>query len=350
MTISSTPLNKPRLILKIAVSCLMLAFIVWTIWPLLPFGRSKRPETIVIYGFSIIEPAITKSVFPAFQKKWMAQTGQEVEMIGSFAGSGTVTNQLIMGVPAELAILSTELDADRLRESGTINGDTWKMLPHGGVINRSPFVILVRPGNPKKIHDFSDLARPGIRIVHPDPFTSGAANWAIIAEYGSAVRRPNAGLDAGRTMLLGIWRNVVAQAGSGRAVKTQFDNGFGDALITYEQDALWGRVHGSPPFEIIYPHSTILSEHTLVVIDHNISEKRKELVHAFVDFIWSEEAQRLFVENGFRSVNEKLNSANRTFGHIADPFFIRDFGGWQEAKRTIIDATWKNEVLKELRP
>jgi sulfate/thiosulfate transport system substrate-binding protein len=345
-----TLLSKPGLLLRIAASCLMLAVIVWTVWPLLPFGRNRRPETIVLYGFSIIEPAITRSVFPAFQKKWMAQTGIEVELIGSFAGSGTVTNQLIMGVPAELAILSTELDADRLREAGTIPGETWKMLPHGGVINRTPFVILVRPGNPKKIHDFADLARPGIRVVHQDPSTSGAANWAIIAEYGSAVRQPGAGPDAGKSILLGIWRNVVAQAGSGRAARTQFDNGFGDTLITYEQDALWSRAHGSPPFEIIYPRSTILSEHTLVVMEHNSSRKQKELVQAFVDFLWTEEAQRLFVMNGFRSVDESLNAANGLFGHITDPFFIGDFGGWKQAQQTIIDATWKNQVLKELRP
>lgn len=344
------PFGPFRLLLQITASCLIIAFITWTIWPLLPFQKSKRPQTIVLYGFSILEPVITKSIFPAFQKKWMAQTGQEVEMIASFAGSGTVTNQLIMGVPAELAILSTGLDADRLRESGIIPGETWKMLPHEGVINRTPFVILVRPGNPKNIYDFSDLARPGVGIIHQDPLTSGAANWAIIAEYGSAVRQPNAAPDAGKAILLGIWRNVVAQAGSGRAAKTQFDNGFGDALITYEQDALWSRSHGSPPFEIIYPRSTILSEHTLVVIDRNISHKRRELVQAFADFLWSEEAQRLFVASGFRSVEEQLNLANGSFGLIADPFFIRDFGGWQQAKKTIIDETWKNGALEELRP
>jgi sulfate/thiosulfate transport system substrate-binding protein len=342
--------GKPRLLSRIAIACLVLAVILWTLWPLLPLEGSKRPRTIVLYGFSIIEPAITQSVFPAFREKWKAKTGQEVELIGSFAGSGTVTNQLIMGVPAELAILSTELDADRLTKARTVAGETWKALPHKGVINRTPFVILVRPGNPKKIHDFADLTRPGIGIVHQDPFTSGAANWAIIAEYGSAAKSPGAGPDAGRAMLNGIWRNVVAQAGSGRAAKTQFDNGFGDALITYEQDALWSRAHGSAPFEIIYPRSTILSEHTLVVMDRNISGKQRELVQAFADFLWSEEAQRLFVNAGFRSVDENLNAGNGFFGHITDPFLIEDFGGWKQAKETIIDATWKNRVLKELHP
>jgi sulfate/thiosulfate-binding protein len=349
MAIPSASCNSSRRLHRTVYICLISAVVLWTIWPWLPTERSKRPQTIVLYGFSIIEQVIVKSVFPAFQKKWNAQTGQEVELIHSFGGSGTITNQLIMGVPAEVAILSTGLDVERLQKAGVIQEGSWKRLPHRGVINRTPFVILVRPGNPKKIQDFSDLARPGIRIIHPDPLTSGAANWAIIAEFGSATRRPGAGPDAGRSLLTGIWRNVVAQAGSGRAARTQFDNGFGDALITYEQDALWSRANGSSSFEIVYPRSTILSEHTLVVVDSRISRERMDIIEAFVDFIWSEEAQRLFIKGGFRSVHEKLNRGHREFGHIQDPFFIDDFGGWGEAKRTIIDATWKNIVLKDLK-
>lgn len=340
---------KDYLLIKIVTVFLILILAIWTIWPWLPSSSSKRPQTIVIYGFSILEPVITKGIFPAFQKKWLAKTGQDVEMVASFAGSGTVTNQLIMGVPAELALLSTELDAERLKDAGTIKTEPWKQLPHGGVVNRTPFVIMVRQGNPKNIYNFADLTRPGIKIIHPDPLTSGGANWAIIAEYGSAMRRPGATPDAGRSMLLGIWQNVFAQANSARAAKTQFDNGFGDALITYEQDAILSR-SDSTGFEIVYPRSTILSEHTLVIIDHHISGKDRALIQAFIDFLWSEEAQRIFVIYGFRSVDEKLNSTNREFGYIEDPFYIRDFGGWQQAKRHIIDEIWKNGVLKEIRP
>jgi sulfate/thiosulfate transport system substrate-binding protein len=350
MPIPPLPIAERGFLLKMVTVVLILALALWTLWPWLPSGSKSRPETIVLYGFSILEPAITKGIFPAFQKQWLARTGHEVELVASFAGSGTVTNQLIMGVPAELALLSTELDAERLVQAGTLKSETWKRLPHGGVINRTPFVILVRPGNPKGIYDFADLARPGIRIIHPDPLTSGGANWAIVAEYGAAVRKPGATPDAGKAMLRGIWRNVVAQAGSARAAKTQFDNGFGDALITYEQDGLWSRAHGSAGFEIVYPKSTILSEHTLVVMDHHIAEERRALIQAFTEFLWSEEAQRIFVSHGFRSVNEKMNSANNSFGNIKDPFLIGDFGGWRQAKRRIVDDTWKNGVLREIRP
>ncbi len=339
-----------RLPVRTAAACLGLAAVLWTIWPWLPTGRSERPRTIVLYGFTILEKAITKSVFPAFQKKWKAETGQEVELISSFAGSGTLTNQLIMGVPAEVAILSTELDAQRLQQAGVVKTESWKLLPHGGVINRTPFVIVVRKGNPKGIHGYSDLAKPGVRIIHPDPLTSGAANWAIVAEYGAAVRRPGATAADGRALLLGIWRNVVAQAGSARAAMTQFNNGFGDALITYEQDAIDMGPRGAPSHEVIYPPSTILSEHTLVVIDPHVSKEQQELVRPFADFLWSEEAQRLFVASGFRSIDAGLNAANPKFGTIRDSFLISDFGGWRRAQSAIIETIWKNGVLKEIHP
>ncbi|MCZ7573567.1 MAG: substrate-binding domain-containing protein [Ardenticatenaceae bacterium] len=322
----------------------------YAISPWLPLPRrATQPRTIIFYGFSILGEVMQQAIFPAFQAEWQARTGERVEFISAFAGSGTVTNQLIMGVPADLALLSLELDAQRLADAGVTSPQNWRNLPHHGVVNRTPFIILVRPGNPIGIHDFADLTRPGVRVVHPDPLTSGGANWAIVAEYGAGVREhPALGEQGGRDLLLGLWRNVVAQAASARAARTQFENGFGDALITYEQEALFDEARGKLQAEIIYPRSTILSEHTLVVIDRNVAPEERELVGAFVAFLWSEDAQHLFVEYGFRSVNEGLNEANPAFGRIADPFTIDDFGGWARARREIVDGVWKSQVLKEL--
>ncbi|HXF63060.1 MAG TPA: substrate-binding domain-containing protein, partial [Caldilineaceae bacterium] len=267
----------------------------YAVWPWLSY-QAAPPRTVVFYGFSILGEVMNEAIFPAFQAHWYATQHERVEFISSFAGSGTITNQLMMGVPADLALLSLELDAQRLAEAGVIAPQSWQALPHRGVVNRTPFIILVRPGNPKQIHDFADLTRPGIGVVHPDPLTSGGANWAILAEYGAAVRRRAASPQAGHDLLLGIWRNVVAQAASARAARTQFENGFGDALITYEQEALWDRQRGQLNAEIVYPHSTVLSEHTLVVVARNVEPDERELIDAFVAFLWSEEAQRLFVE------------------------------------------------------
>lgn len=321
----------------------------WAIWPWLPrAGAARSPRAIVFYGFSILSEVMNETIFPAFERHWREARGERIQVVASFAGSGTVTNQILLGVPAELALLSLESDADRLAEEGVVAADSWKRLPHGGVVNRTPFVILVRPGNPKAIRGFEDLARPGVRVVHADPLTSGGASWAILAEYGAGARGPG-GPEAGERLLSGIWKNVVAQASSARAARSQFDNGFGDALVTYEQEALADRERGRLSAEIVYPRSTVLSEHTLVVLERNVRPLDRPAVLALAQFLWSEEAQRLFVRRGFRSVEEAYND-NPAFGRIEEPFLAADFGGWRRAKRKIVDGIWKERVVGSIHP
>jgi len=323
--------------------------LLYGLWPWLPVrAHADLPRTVVFYGFSILDHSITHDVFPAFRDRWQSGTHERVEMISSFAGSGTVTNQVLMGVPVELALLALEADANRLAESGVVGARSWRAFPHEGVVNRTPIVILVRPGNPKQIHDFADLARPGIGVVHPDPLTSGAANWAIVAEYGAGARAHPEDPQAGYQMLLGIWRNVVAQAASARAARTQFDLGFGDALVTYEQEGLWDEARGKLHGEIVYPRSTIFTEHTLVLVKRNIPARDEALLDSLATFLWSEPAQRMFVHNGFRSVNESLVRADSAFGAIVDPFYIGDYGGWGRAKKEIVEHLWRDRVLKQI--
>jgi sulfate transport system substrate-binding protein len=328
---------------------LLSGLLVWAAWPWLPFARaSAPPRTIVFYGFSILADTINDGVFPAFQKTWGAEGGPPVELISSFAGSGTVTNQVILGVPAELVLLSLESDADRLAKAGVVADGSWRSLPYRGVVNRTPFIILVRPGNPKQIRDFADLARPGVEVVHPDPLTSGAAAWAIVAEYGAGARAAPDDPQAGERLLAGIWKNVVAQASSARAARTQFENGFGDALITYEQEAIWDRSRGKLNAEVIYPRRTILSEHTLVVVDKRIRAPERPAVDRLTKFLWSEEAQKIFVARGFRSVDESWNAGQTQFGRVEEPFLISDFGGWKSAKRRIVEEIWRDRVMAKI--
>ena len=334
------------LIQRIAVWSLVLALLLFALWPMLPWGRS-RTRMLVLYGFSILGEVMNEGVFPAFQAEWQRRHGERVEFISSFASSGTITNQLILGVPAQVAILSLELDALRLVDGGVLSGPTWRALPHRGVVNRTPFIIMVRPGNPRGVRGFADLANAGVGVVHPDPLTSGGAQWAILAEYGAALRGTG-DRDAARRQLLGIWRNVVAQASSARAARTQFENGFGDALITYEQEALRDRARGRLKADVVYPRRTILSEHTAVIVEKNIRAADRELVRGFVAFLWSERAQRIFVEYGFRSADDRRNAGDHGFGTIADPFLVSDLGGWTRARAEIIDAIWMRTVLPEV--
>jgi sulfate/thiosulfate transport system substrate-binding protein len=348
MTFKSTVLR--RRLQQFGPVFFLSVLLLYGLWPWLPLaGRLPRSRTIVFYGFSILGEVMNTAIFPAFQREWLKRTGESIEFVSSFAGSGTIRNQLIMGVPADLALLSSELDALQLAERRVIPRESWRRLPAGGVANRTPFVILVRAGNPAGVHDLADLARPGMKVVHPDPLTSGGATWALLAEYGAGMRQHEGDPEAGKKLLRGIWRNVVAQASSARAARTQFENGFGDALITYEQELLEDRRKGKLRGEIVYPSSTILAEHVLVMLPRHIQPSERKVVDEFVRFLWSDAAQRIFVEHGFRSVHESLNDASPRFGQIHDLFSIQDFAGWAQADREIVDGIWKKQVLKGLR-
>src|SRR6266571_7181362 len=128
-----------------------------------PPSESSGGVNITLYGFSIMKESLEKAIYPAFSARWKQEHGQEVRFTSSFAGSETVTNQILQGVNAEIAILSIDRDAQRLKAGGFVTSD-WHALPQKGIVNKTPFVILVRKDNPKGIKDFPDLARPGIKV------------------------------------------------------------------------------------------------------------------------------------------------------------------------------------------
>jgi sulfate transport system substrate-binding protein len=310
---------------------------------------SSGGQNITLYGFSILKEVLEKAIFPAFAAKWKKEHGQDVSFTSSFAGSEQVTNQILQGVKADIAILSIERDAERLKQAGFVTSD-WHQLPNSGIVNKTPFVILVRKGNPKGIRDFADLGKPKVQLIHPEPVSSGGAQWSILAIYGSELKKSEAegARDEARALrtLQAVWSNVIASPDSARAARTQFETGHGDALITYELEGLLMK-QANAPIEIVLPESTIFSEHPAVVIDRNVTAEKRPVVDAFMQFLWSEEAQRAFVQYHFRSINnEALNEANKEFGQIKLPFTIEYFGGWGKAYPEIIEHVWRDQVQK----
>jgi sulfate/thiosulfate-binding protein len=306
---------------------------------------------ITLYGFSIMKESLEKAIFPGFIAKAKAEHGLTVRFTSSFAGSETVTNQIISGVKAQIAILSIDRDAERLKQAGAVTSD-WHSLPQKGIVNRTPFVILVRKGNPKGIHDFGDLGRPGIKVIHPDPESSGGAQWSILAIYGSELvksEKQSGEPDRARALqtLQAIWRNVIAAGAtpaSAREARTTFESGFGDALITYELEGLLLKQAGAP-IEMVIPDATIFSEHPAVVIDRNVSAADRPVIDGFMKYLWSEEAQRAFVKFHFRSsTNEALNQENKELATIKYPFTVEYFGGWGRAYPEIIAGIFKDSV------
>jgi sulfate/thiosulfate transport system substrate-binding protein len=321
--------------------------------PKSPTGARRSGERgVTLYAFSVMKEVMDKAVLPGFAAKWKQEQGEDVKFTTSYAGSETITNQILQGVGADLGIFSIERDVERLAQKGLVTSN-WKTMPFGGVVNKTPFIILVRKGNPKGIRDFADLAKPGVKVIHPDPDNSGGAQWSILAIYGSGLKKSQAesgGPDQAQALglLKGVWGRVISTPGSAREARTQFETGYSDALITYELEGLMMKAAGAP-FEIVVPRATIFSEHPAVVIDKNVTAEERPLLNAFMQYLWSDEAQQAFVKYHFRAVtNEGLNDANPEFARVELPFTVGDlFGGWRGAYPEIIDRVWRTQVKQK---
>lgn len=330
-----------------------------------------KEDAITLYGFSVVKEPLENEIFPAYKTLWKEKTGQDLMFTPSYAGSELVTNQILSGVDADIAILAIDRNADKLVEGGATK-NKWRSLPNNGIVNKTPFVIIVRGGNPKKIKDFSDLSNPGVKVIHPDPVSSGAGQWSILALYGSQItdrlnRRDvasdsetndnnesspkvvnveNSDLydDKAVEFLKNVWKNVIATPGSAREARTAFERGEGDALITYELEAmqLLDKKNNSNKYQIIYPKATIFSEHPVIIIDQNMPPSKYAVVELFARHLWDRPAQEAWVKYHFRSVtDEKLNEK---FPKIQMPLYVKDFGGWKKAYPEIIDGIWKQKI------
>jgi ABC-type sulfate transport system substrate-binding protein len=186
---------------------------------------------LVVYAFSTQEDVLTQAIFPAFEQKWEAETGQELSIEGVFGPSGTISGEINLGASADVASFSNARQVMWLKVGRRVDRDTQPI-----VIGTTPIIIVTRPGNPAGITGFADPAKPGVDLMHTNPRSSGAGEWAILAEYGSALLGSGSHLEAVQ-QLKGIWRNVHWLAPSARAAMMLFEIGSGDAFVTYEQDA-----------------------------------------------------------------------------------------------------------------
>lgn len=301
------------------------------------FGGTRSQVELVVYGFSTQEEAFSHLIFPAFEQNWEAKNGQDLIIEGVFGPSGTLANQILLGAPADVAILSNVRHATWLEAGQLLDQDV-----PAEIIGYTPMVIVTRPGNPADIKGFADLAQPGVRLLHAEPGQSGAGDWAILAEYGSSY------LDGGdrataEAQLKAIWNNVKLLGSSARATLTLFELGTGDALVTYEQDALLALDRGVP-LEIVMPAHTIIAQHTAVVVSANTSSREKAAAEDFVHYLVSEKGQRMLAQYHMRPAGIDTGS----FTKIIEPFTVEDLGGWPQAHHDLIEGLWQRQIAPEL--
>ncbi len=334
--------NKLKIFGVVVILIIILAIIAaGYLWP----SKSwEDKNTIVLYGFSVKGEVFDGKIIPAFKEYWEDKKGVDLRFQTQYAGSGTVTQQVISGAKAEIMILSTEWDALQLKKAGCTKSD-WNELPYNGTLSKSPWVILVREGNPKSITDFADLGKEGIELIHPDPLTSGGACWSIFSIYGSELIRtelaegkPNT--TAAKKLVNNIVDNVISWQSSARNALSQFLLGYGDAFITYENEALLTKKQGEK-IELVYPKCTIYSEHKVVKIDRNIKSYENEVIDEFIEFLYTQEVQEYLADYHFRSVNENINNQHEEFNDILSPFTVEYLGGWEKAHKDLIEGIFK---------
>lgn len=334
----------PKLARAIFAGCLVLLLIIESTGCRRK-SAAAREATITIYGFSVVREGLETTILPDYKREWEKKARQQLSFETSYAGSEIVANLIVAGAEADVAILAIERNADRLVRP-EVTRNEWRKLPYEGIVNKTPMVIVVRRGNPKGIHDFSDLAKPGVGLIHCDPASSGAGQWSLLAIYGSELIKSEkkTGIrDEGKAfdLLRRVWKNVKATPESARVARTQFERGEGEALITYELEALQ-LLDKKLPVEIVMPRATVFSEHPVVIIDHAMSPSKYATVELFVRSLWEPGAQQAWVNSHFRSVtDEKLNEK---FPKIEMPFYSKDLGGWPRAYPEIVEGVWKQKI------
>ena len=289
-------------------------------------------RTLTFAAYTTPREAYGREILPAFISAWADSSGHTLRIEESYLGSGAQARAIAGGFEADIAALSLEPDIQTLVDAGLVRPD-WNATPFGGMVTRSIVVIAVRPGNPKRITDWKDLTRADVEVVTPNPRTSGGAMWNIAALYGAALRERGgtsaADSGAADALLRGVLSRVRIMDKGAREAMLTFEHGVGDAAITYENEVLVAQ-KGGQAMDYVIPSSTILIENPVAIV-HGYAEPRGTVAaaEAFVRYLTTPDAQRMFTRYGLRAVDSTVAGETQgQFPSVRDLFTIRDLGGW----------------------
>jgi sulfate/thiosulfate-binding protein len=289
-------------------------------------GGNGSGGKLTLVAYSTPEEAY-KELIPAFNK---TAEGSGVSFSQSYASSGEQSRAVEGGLPADVVEFSLEPDITRLVDAGLVEED-WNQNEHKGMVTDSVVVFMVRKGNPKDIEDWDDLVTGDVEVLEPNPFTSGGAKWNIMAAYGAQLEKGRTPEQA-RQYLADLFENVPVLDKSARESLQTFSSGKGDVLLGYENEAILAQQKGEE-LDYIVPDQTLLIENPVAVVNES---KEPELAQSFVDFLYTPEAQEIFVGNGYRPVVDGVPGAEE-FPEPPALFEITKFGGWDKVNADFFD-------------
>ncbi|WP_116092114.1 sulfate ABC transporter substrate-binding protein [Sphingomonas crusticola] len=277
-----------------------------------------------------------RDVDAAFSAQWKAKTGQVVTVKQSHGGSGAQARAVIDGLQADVVTLALAADIDAIADRAKALPANWQTrLPQNSTPYYSTIVFLVRKGNPKGIQDWGDLIKPGVKIITPNPKTSGGARWNYLAAWGYAQRKTGSVAGA-RDYMTKLFRNVpVLDSGARGATTTFVQRGQGDVLLAWENEAyLATNQLGKGKFEIVYPSISILAEPPVAVVDKVVDRKgTRAVAEAYLKFLYTPQAQQIIGKNYYRPRDPAVAAQFKgQFKSLALLNIDRNFGGWKRVQ------------------
>jgi sulfate/thiosulfate-binding protein len=288
----------------------------------------------------------------AFINYWKNKTGEDVSFKQSHGGSGKQARAVIDGLDADVVTLALGYDVDILAEKNLIPANWQKRLKNNSSPYTSTIVFLVRKGNPKGIKDWSDLAKPGIEIITPNPKTSGGARWNYLAAWAYALKQPGGNADKAQTFVKNIYSNVkVLDSGARGSTTTFTERGIGDVLIAWENEAFLSvKELGPDKYDIVTPSLSILAEPPVTVVDKNVDKKgTRQIATAYLEYLYSPEGQEIAGKHYYRPRDAKIAAKYaHQFAKVKLVTIDEVFGGWQKAQKThFADGGIFDQIVKK---
>ena len=272
----------------------------------------------------------------AFAKHWKAKTGQDVTVKQSHGGSGKQARSIIDGLDADVATLALAGDTDALHDNGQLIPKDWqKRLPHNSSPYTSTIILVVREGNPKGIKDWDDLVKPGIKVITPNPKTSGGARWNYLAAWEFAKRKYGGDAKA-KEFVKKLYENVpVLDTGARGSTITFAQRAQGDVLIAWENEAYLLEKEFGAKFDVVVPSLSILAEPAVTIVDKNVDKKgTRAVAQAYLEYLYSDEGQDIAGKNFYRPISPKaLAKYARQFPKLNLVTIDQAFGGWSKASK-----------------
>jgi sulfate/thiosulfate transport system substrate-binding protein len=305
-----------------------------------PVLKLEAPKPVTLLNVSY-DP--TRELYEDFNKQfasyWKNKTGQEVTIRQSHGGSGKQARSVIDGLEADVVTLALAYDIDQIADkAGSIPADWQKRLPDNSSPYTSTIVLLVRKGNPKGIHDWGDLAKPGVSVITPNPKTSGGARWNYLGAWAWALRQPGGNEAKAKDFVSRVYKNVpVLDAGARGSTTTFVERGIGDVLIAWENEALLAiKELGPGKFEVVAPSISILAEPPVALVDKVVGKHgTTEVARAYLEYLYTTEGQEIAARHFYRPRMPTVAAkyANQ-FPKLTLVTVDEVFGGWKKAQAT----------------